>query len=130
MLYPRDLKNCKWPRHKTYMDDRHLRENVFNVFSFCRPSLPVLTGRVWTNQVVYKFNLFPLTILAKLVSNTVQSFNVQQILTFDFIEHSRLSVFCPETKNLDSSRSQKRKRLVQPNFVQPKCLACVCMYTL
>ena len=34
ILYKRDLRNYKWSKHKTFMDDRHLIEDVFNRFRF------------------------------------------------------------------------------------------------
>ena len=34
ILYKRDLRNYKRSRHETFMDDRHLIEDVFNRFHF------------------------------------------------------------------------------------------------
>ena len=34
ILYPRDLRNYKRSRHETFIDDRHLIEDVFNRFHF------------------------------------------------------------------------------------------------
>ena len=34
ILYKRDLRNYKRSKHKTFMDDRHLIEDVFNQFRF------------------------------------------------------------------------------------------------
>ena len=51
------------------------------------------------------------------MKNNVQKASIQEIFNTIYIEHFRLSVSCPETKNLISTKSQKRKRLQQPNFV-------------
>ena len=34
ILYPLDLRNYKRSRHETFIDDRHLNEDVFNRFHF------------------------------------------------------------------------------------------------
>lgn len=34
IFYPRDLWNCKWTRHNTFVNYRHLGEDVFNGFHF------------------------------------------------------------------------------------------------
>lgn len=70
MLYQRDLRDKKYLRHKTYMDDLHLIEDVLHVIHFLNTTRSS-TERFKQIIFFYTFKEFFFDSLVSLINNNV-----------------------------------------------------------
>lgn len=114
MLYPRDFRNFKWLRHKTYWDDRHLMKLCFKGFI-----LSIVTSGLHqkgSNKAnCLEVKIFSLNILFSLMNSFVSEVNVliislKRLPSLLFVHSS------PETKNPFLKEISKLTKTEQPNI--------------